>query len=270
VRRWPACVTPVIGDCRRGRWGRSCKALPSFVKASCGILPGHGPERAEGGPSMHDDVPTVFPDPDAARRRRTSTALVAGAVVAGFFLAGLGVAFARTNPTHSTRLLSSPAAVTPAQATTPATPGQTAPAAPDPNGGPGRRFGHGGGPFGGKLFGLGGFGHGFGRFGGLHGEFTIKKPDGSGYETVATQTGEVTAVSPSSITVKSEDGFSRTYSVDENTVVGSGRDGIGNVKTGDTVNVAGIVDAGKASAAAILDSTGLGKIGQHWGFPGHK
>ena len=53
-------------------------------------------------------------------------------------------------------------------------------------------------------------------------------------------------------------------------MVGSGRDGIGSVKTGDTVNVAGIVDGGKASAAAILDSTGLGKIGQHWGFPGHK
>jgi hypothetical protein len=214
------------------------------------------------------DVPTVFPDPDAGRRRRTSRVLVTGAVVAGFFLAGLGVAFARTNPTHSTRLLASPAAVTPTQATTPATPGQTAPVAPDPNGWPGRRFGHGGGPFGGKLFGFGG--HGFGRFGGLHGEFTIKKPDGSGFQTVATQTGEVTAVSPSSITVKSEDGFSRTYSVDENTVVGSGRDGIGSVKTGDTVNIAGIVDNGKAAAAAVMDSTSLGNIAGHWGFPKHK
>ena len=219
---------------------------------------------------MHDDVPTVFPDPDAARRGRTSRALVAGAVVAGFFLAGLGVAFARTHPTHSTRLLASPAAVTPTQATTPATPGQPAPGAPDPNGGPGRRFGHGG-PFGGKLFGFGGFGgHGFGGFGGLHGEFTIKKPDGSGYQTIATQTGEVTAVSPSSITVKSEDGFSRTYSVDENTVVGSGRDGIGTVKTGDTVHIAGVVDNGKAAAAAIMDSTSLGNIAGHWGFPKHK
>jgi hypothetical protein len=195
--------------------------------------------------------------------------LLAVAVVAGFFLAGLGVAFARTSSTHSARLLAAPAAVTPAQATTPATPDPNAPnnAAPG-HGRFGRRFGHGG--FGGGLFGFGGFGHGFGKFGGLHGEFTIKKPDGSGYETVATQTGEVTAVSPSSITVKSEDGFSRTYSVDENTVVGSGRDGIGSVKTGDTVHVAGLVDGGKASAAAVLDSTGLGRIGQHWGFPGHK
>jgi len=219
---------------------------------------------------MHDHVPTSLSEPDAARRGRTARLLLAVAVIAGFFLAGLGVAFARTSSTHSARLLAAPAAVTPAQATTPATPDPNAPNNAPPGHGRfgGRHFGHGG-PFGGKLFGLGGFG-GFGKFGGLHGEFTIKKPDGSGYETVATQTGDVTAVSPSSITVKSEDGFSRTYSVDENTVVGSGRDGIGSVKTGDTVHVAGIVDGGKASAAAVLDSTGLGKIGQHWGFPGHK
>ncbi|HZQ77970.1 MAG TPA: hypothetical protein VFE55_11610 [Acidimicrobiia bacterium] len=220
---------------------------------------------------MHENTPIGhpgLPDPDAARRARTSRALLAGAVVAGFFIAGLGVAFATTRPAHSTRLLSAPAAVTPVQATTPnpTTPGQIA---PDPNGGPGRRFGHGG-PFGGKLFGFGGFGHGFGRGGGIHGEMTVKKPDGSGYETVATQVGEVTAVSPSSITVKSEDGFSRTYSVDENTVVGSGRDGIGSVKSGDTVRIAGVVDGGNAKAAAIMDSTSLGNIAGHWGFPKHK
>ena len=209
---------------------------------------------------MHNEVHTSV-------RGRTARLLLAVAVVAGFFLAGLGVAFARSSSPHSARLLTAPAAVTPAQATTPATPDPNAPnnAAP----GHGRRFGHGG-PFGGRLFGFGGHGFGFGKFGGLHGEFTVKKPDGSGYETVATQTGDVTAVSPSSITVKSEDGFSRTYSVDENTVVGSGRDGIGSVKTGDTVRVVGLVDGGKASAAAVLDSTGLGRIGQHWGFPGHK
>ena len=125
---------------------------------------------------MHDDVATSFPDPDAARRRRTTRTLVAGGVVAGFFLAGLGVAFARTSSSHTTRLLAAPAAIKPTQAVTPATPGQTAPNSGAPNGGPGGRFGHGG-PFGGKLFGFGGFGGhgGFGHFGGLHGEFTIKK-----------------------------------------------------------------------------------------------
>jgi hypothetical protein len=44
----------------------------------------------------------------------------------------------------------------------------------------------------------------------LHGEFVV--PDGAGgYSTVLTQTGTVTAISPTSITVRSEDGFSQTY-----------------------------------------------------------
>jgi hypothetical protein len=44
----------------------------------------------------------------------------------------------------------------------------------------------------------------------LHGEFVV--PDGAGgYTTQLTQTGTVTAISPTSITVRSEDGFSQTY-----------------------------------------------------------
>ena len=183
-------------------------------------------------------------------------------MVASFFLVGLGVAYAQSDPS-STTATTLPAVVPP-----PAGQIAPAPAQPVPGGKPGwrGRRGHDGGPFG-KFFGLGGFG-GFGR--GLHGEVTIRKPDGNGFQTVAFQSGEVSAVSPSSITVKSEDGFSRTYSVDENTVVGSGRDGIGSVKTGDTVRLAGVVDGGQARAAAILDSTSLGKIGEHWGVPKRK
>ena len=43
----------------------------------------------------------------------------------------------------------------------------------------------------------------------LHGEFVV--PDGGGYSTVLTQTGTVTAISPTSITVRSEDGYNQTY-----------------------------------------------------------
>jgi len=44
----------------------------------------------------------------------------------------------------------------------------------------------------------------------LHGEFVV--PDGTGgYTTQLTQTGTVTAISPTSITVRSEDGYSQTY-----------------------------------------------------------
>jgi hypothetical protein len=180
---------------------------------------------------------------------------VAGAVVAGVFAIGLGVAYAQTEPSTTTT-------GTPAPQVVPA-PAPTQPPAQ------GKHFGRGHGPFGGRLFGPGHFG-GPGRFGGIHGESTVKKADGSGYQTWATQLGEVTEVSSSSITVKSEDGFSRTYTLDENTVVNAGRDGIGTVKTGDTVRVAGLVEDGKARAAAVMDSTSLGRIGEHWGVPRRK
>lgn len=44
----------------------------------------------------------------------------------------------------------------------------------------------------------------------LHGEFVV--PDGvGGYTTVLSQTGTVTAVSPTAVTVRSDDGYSQTY-----------------------------------------------------------
>ncbi|OBF38703.1 hypothetical protein A5724_09235 [Mycobacterium sp. ACS1612] len=46
----------------------------------------------------------------------------------------------------------------------------------------------------------------------LHGEFV--EPAGPGaYVTVVTQTGAVTALSPTSISVRSEDGFNQTYAI---------------------------------------------------------
>ena len=44
----------------------------------------------------------------------------------------------------------------------------------------------------------------------LHGEFVVADGNG-GYRTELTQTGTVTAISPTSITVRSEDGFSQAY-----------------------------------------------------------
>ena len=59
-------------------------------------------------------------------------------------------------------------------------------------------------------------GLGFGLLKGpaIHGEQTVRKP-GGGYQTLANQVGEVTSVSKSSIAVKSEDGYARTYTVDD-------------------------------------------------------
>ena len=47
----------------------------------------------------------------------------------------------------------------------------------------------------------------------LHGEYVVA--DGAGYETRLTQTGKVTAISPTSVTARSVDGFTQTYAIHE-------------------------------------------------------
>ena len=114
-----------------------------------------------------------------------------------------------------------------------------------------------------KMIGHGFFDHdGFG-FGAIHGQFTVAAP-GGGYQTLDTQQGTVSAVSSSSITVKSADGFTATYSVDTNTLVNAGRDGIANVKTGDTVHVIAVVSGGTASAVEVTDGTNLRNLRGRW------
>ncbi len=113
---------------------------------------------------------------------------------------------------------------------------------------------------------FGGSRHGPGRGGlgmGIHGEFVTRAPDG-GYQTIATQKGEVTSASATSITVKSEDGFSRTYRVDDNTLVNAGNDGIADVKTGDDVNVVAVVSGSTARAVQIMDRTNIQNSRRSW------
>src|SRR5579862_5045473 len=76
----------------------------------------------------------------------------------------------------------------------------------------------------------------FGPVGAIHGQFVVPKP-GGGYQTIDTQRGTVTAVSASSVTVKSSDGYTKTYQVTSSTKVAARRGGIGSVKTGQTVSV---------------------------------
>ena len=91
------------------------------------------------------------------------------------------------------------------------------------------------------------------------------RPNGTGYQTVDTQTGVVQpGVSATSIEVKSADGFDKKYTVTTNTVVNSGRDGIGSVKAGDTVQIEAVVTGNDAEAASIVDRTALGNIQGHW------
>jgi hypothetical protein len=88
----------------------------------------------------------------------------------------------------------------------------------------------------------------------LHGEYVVPK-SGGGYQTMDVQQGEVTAVSTTSITVKSDDGFSKTYAVNDKSLVTADRDGIGAVKVGDRVSVQATVDGGTATVTDIRDLT---------------
>lgn len=184
---------------------------------------------------MEGDNRTEDPTTEAAdaRGRRFRSGIVAAGAAFGLTLAGLGVAAGQTDGPS-----------------TQPDPGPAVAPAPGP-GGPGVR-GFRGGPEHHK-------GPGFG----IHGEFTTRAP-GGGYQTVATQLGEVTAVSASSLTVKSEDGFSRTYGVDDNTMVNAGNEGIGDVAKGDQVHVMALVADGKASAVDVRDLTRDANLRGHW------
>ncbi len=110
-------------------------------------------------------------------------------------------------------------------------------------GGHGGFRGGGGGP-------MGGFGFGPA----LHSQAVIRTGTGT-YSTVDTQVGAVTAVSSTSITVKSEDGFSKTYVVAADTLVNAARDGISTIKVGATVDVMATEAGSTATAKRIGDET---------------
>jgi hypothetical protein len=117
------------------------------------------------------------------------------------------------------------------------------------------------GPFGGVGFG------GFGGLGGaIHGQVTVPKP-GGGYQTVDIQRGKVTAVSSSSITLKSVDGYTATYAVASSTEVNAQASGIATVKVGNSVFVLATVRSGKATAASIIDITSIRSSRGAFGFP---
>lgn len=100
--------------------------------------------------------------------------------------------------------------------------------------------------------------------GGLHGEDVTPAP-GGGYQTIGHQGGEVTRVSESSITVRSDDDFTRTYAVTDDTLVTAGNSGIADVKQGDIVEVRALVRGDKALALAIHDLTQIERVRAKYG-----
>lgn len=184
-------------------------------------------------------------------RGRSRPIAVAGVAIVAL-AGGAGIGYAAT---HSLAKSGTPAtdAVAAAGAPTPS------PSAAPPGhfrGGQGFRWSAGGpaggfaGGFPGGAFGIGGFGAG----GVVHGQVTVPKP-GGGYQTEDVQRGTVTAVSSTSISVKSADGFTATYVVSSKTLVDAQAAGIGSVKKGDTVSVTATVSGSKATAVSVFDQT---------------
>ncbi|GAA0735496.1 hypothetical protein Drose_19630 [Dactylosporangium roseum] len=92
-----------------------------------------------------------------------------------------------------------------------------------------------------------------GSKGALHGDFVVKDSSGK-FVTHRLQSGTVTAVSPTSITAKSEDDHSTTFTVGADTKVNHGSGKIGDVKVGDAVTVVGVVSGDTATATSIFDA----------------
>ena len=107
---------------------------------------------------------------------------------------------------------------------------------------------------------------GLGAGGVVHGQLTVPK-SGGGYQTIDVQSGTVSAVSATSITIHSADGYSATYTVTASTEVNAESAGIGSVKTGDTVFVTATVSGGGATAASITDTTSIRNSRGDFGFP---
>ena len=130
-------------------------------------------------------------------RRLPGRPLILAGVAVTALLAGAGVAMAATSGSPA-----SPAAAASPAGGTVATPSPSARSA----------FPHQGRP--------GGFGFGFGGpFGAVHGQFVVPR-SGGGYQTIDTQRGSVTAVSATSITVKSADG---SYELTAHISIAAGR-----------------------------------------------
>jgi len=121
-------------------------------------------------------------------------------------------------------------------------------------------------PPGGGPFAFGGPGALGGLLGAVHGTAVVPK-SGGGYQTIAFQNGKVTAVSGTSITLRSADGYSRSYQVTSSTLVNAQRDGIGSIKAGQQVIVTAAVSGSTATATRVIDAS-LIQQGLHRFFGG--
>lgn len=117
----------------------------------------------------------------------------------------------------------------------------------------------GGGGFGGGRFRGGGPG-GAALANALHGDFVVSVNGAN--VTDRLQTGTVTAVSATDITLKSTDGYTQTYTINASTSVDNGANTIGDVAKGNTVTVIAALSGSSATANTIDDTTLTGGAGR--------
>lgn len=87
---------------------------------------------------------------------------------------------------------------------------------------------------------------------GLHGEWVVKGKDGKPVTLVSIR-GSVTAVGPTSVTVKAEDGYTATFTANADTKVrGADVDAISDVKVGVTGVVVGVKNGTTTTARTVL------------------
>jgi hypothetical protein len=167
--------------------------------------------------------------------KATRTTLIVGAAVVALVGIGGGVAFATSGSGSS----APDSTLTAATTATPPTSGTKTPAD-----GPSKRKHHG-------LLDRA-----------EHGQVTVRAKTGT--EVIDLQRGLVTAVSPTSITVKSQDGFTATYVVNSTTKVRktAQQSAIGNVANGDNVVIAA-VHAGSTDTAKRIGDHGVPKTTAH-------
>jgi hypothetical protein len=123
----------------------------------------------------------------------------------------------------------------------------------------------GGGPGGfggGGRFGGGPGGAAFGLANALHGDFVVSV--NGALVTDRLQTGTVTSVSATDITLKSTDGYTQSYVINSGTTVDNGANTIGDVAGGNTVTVIAALSGSTATANTIEDIT-LGGGGRGFG-----
>lgn len=212
--------------------------------------PYDGPDREDFRPDedFSTDMITINP-PRWARWRPGRPITVAGVAIVAL-MGGAGVGYAAT---HSANSAANAATVSAA-----ASPAPTPTALPAPGNGKGWRGFRGGMPGGPQRLVRGPFGGGL-----IHGQFTVPKSSG-GYQTLDVQQGTVTAVSGTSVTLKSADGYTATYTVTGKTVVDAQAAGIGSVKKGDNLFLTATVSGTTQTAINIADLTRI-KAG-HAGF----